>query len=35
MEALDLFLDAGITGNLDTTNVLTSLRGFHVQYGRT
>jgi hypothetical protein len=28
METLDLFLDAGISGNLDATDVLTSLRRF-------
>jgi hypothetical protein len=26
MEALDLFLEAGISGNLDASDVLTSLR---------
>lgn len=28
METMDLFLGAGITGNLDATDVLTSLRKF-------
>ena len=28
IETLDLFLDAGISGNLDATDVLTSLRRF-------
>jgi predicted HTH domain antitoxin len=28
METMDLLLDAGITGNLDATDVLTSLRKF-------
>ena len=28
IETLDLFLDAGISGNLDATDVLTSLRSF-------
>ncbi len=28
IETIDLFLDAGITGNLDATDVLTSLRRF-------
>ena len=28
IETLDLFLDAGISGNLEATDVLTSLRRF-------
>lgn len=28
LETIDLFLDAGITGNLDATDVLTALRRF-------